>query len=101
MLVIWDDEALNALENTYRFWNNKNKSTSFSEKIALEVDLLGKELADDPYFLARYIEKEDLYQKSFFKNRFYIYYQVDEALEIVYILYFRGAAQEPLFGFYQ
>jgi hypothetical protein len=62
--------------------------------------LFERELADDPYFLARYIEDEDLYQRSFFKNRFYVYYSINEALGIISILYFRGAKQESLFDFY-
>lgn len=100
MLVLWDKEALQSLSDTYSFWNRKTFSTSYSKKIELALDLFERELADDPYFLVRYIEDEDLYQRSFFKNRFYVYYSINEALGIISILYFRGAKQEPLFDFY-
>lgn len=95
MRVRWSAKAITELESTLDFWSQKNKSDAYSEKIAIEAENVQCELEEDPYFLARYIEEEDIYQRVFFKGKFVLYYQIKE--EIVMILRFRSTKQEPLY----
>ena len=95
MRVRWSTKAITELESTLDFWSQKNKSDAYSEKIAIEAENVQRELEEDPYFWARYIEEEDIYQRVFFKGKFVLYYQIKE--EIVMILRFRSTKQEPLY----
>ena len=56
MRVRWSAKAITELESTLDFWSQKNKSDAYSEKIAIEAENVQRELEEDPYFLARYIE---------------------------------------------
>lgn len=95
MRVRWSAKAITELESTLDFWSQKNKSDAYSEKIAIEAENVQRELEENPYFLARYIEEEDIYQRVFFKGKFVLYYQIKE--EVVMILRFRSTKQEPLY----
>ncbi len=93
--VKWSGKARTELENTLDFWSENNKSDTYSVKIAIETEKVQKEIEEDPYFLAQYIEEENVYQRIFFKKKFILYYEVKE--DIVIILRFRSAKQKPLF----
>ena len=93
--VKWSGKARTELENTLDFWSENNKSDTYSVKIAIETEKVQKEIEEDPYFLAQYIEEENVYQRIFFKQKFILYYEVKE--DIVIILRFRSAKQKPLF----
>ena len=95
MRVKWSGKARTELENTLDFWSENNKSDTYSVKIAIETEKVQKEIEEDPYFLAQYIEKENVYQRIFFKKKFILYYEVKE--DVVIILRFRSAKQKPLF----
>ena len=94
MRVKWSGKARTELENTLDFWSENNKSDTYSVKIAIETEKVQKEIEEDPYFLAQYIE-ENVYQRIFFKKKFILYYEVKE--DVVIILRFRSAKQKPLF----
>ena len=93
--VKWSGKARTELENTLDFWSENNKSDTYSVKIAIETEKVQKEIEEDPYFLAQYIEEENVYQSIFFKKKFILYYEVKE--DVVIILRFRSAKQKPLF----
>ncbi len=93
--VKWSGKARTELENTLDFWSENNKSDTYSVKIAIETEKVQKEIEEDPYFLAQYIEEENVYQRIFFKKKFILYYEVKE--DVVIILRFRSAKQKPLF----
>ena len=95
MRVKWSGKARTELENTLDFWSENNKSNTYSVKIAIETEKVQKEIEEDPYFLAQYIEEENVYQRIFFKKKFILYYEVKE--DVVIILRFRSAKQKPLF----
>ena len=95
MRVKWSGKARTELENTLDFWSENNKSDTYSVKIAIETEKVQKEIEEDPYFLAQYIEEENVYQSIFFKKKFILYYEVKE--DVVIILRFRSAKQKPLF----
>jgi len=95
MRVKWSGKARTELENTLDFWSENNKSDTYSVKIAIETEKVQKEIEEDPYFLAQYIEEENVYQRIFFKKKFILYYEVKE--DVVIILRFRSAKQKPLF----
>ena len=95
MRVRWSGKAKTELENTLDFWSENNKSDSYSEKIAIETEKVQKEIAEDPYFLAKYIEEDNVYQRIFFKGRFLLYYEIKG--DSVIILRFRSTKQNPLF----
>lgn len=95
MQVKWSGKARTELENTLGFWSENNKSDTYSVKIAIETEKVQKEIEEDPYFLAQYIEEENVYQRIFFKKKFILYYEVKE--DVVIILRFRSAKQKPLF----
>ena len=83
MWVKWSGKARTELEDSY------------SEKIAIETEKVQKEIEEDPYFLAQYIEEENVYQRIFFKKKFILYYEVKD--DTVIILRFRSTKQNPLF----
>ena len=95
MRVRWSGKAKTELENTLDFWRENNKSDSYSEKIAIETEKVQKEIEEDPYFLAKYIEEDNVYQRIFFKGRFLLYYEIKG--DSVIILRFRSTKQKPLF----
>ena len=95
MRVKWSGKARTELENTLDFQSENNKSDTYSVKIAIETEKVQKEIEEDPYFLAQYIEEENVYQSIFFKKKFILYYEVKE--DVVIILRFRSAKQKPLF----
>lgn len=95
MRVKWSGKARTELENTLDFWSENNKSDTYSVKIAIETEKVQKEIEENPYFLAQYIEEENVYQRIFFKKKFILYYEVKE--DVVIILRFRSAKQKPLF----
>ncbi|UZD39281.1 type II toxin-antitoxin system RelE/ParE family toxin [Capnocytophaga ochracea] len=95
MRVRWSGKAKTELENTLDFWSENNKSDSYSEKIAIETEKVQKEIEEDPYFLAKYIEEDNVYQRIFFKGRFLLYYEIKG--DCVIILRFRSTKQKPLF----
>ena len=95
MRVKWSGKTRTELENTLDFWSENNKSDTYSVKIAIETEKVQKEIEEDPYFLAQYIEEENVYQSIFFKKKFILYYEVKE--DVVIILRFRSAKQKPLF----
>ena len=95
MRVKWSGKARTELENTLDFWSENNKSDTYSVKIAIETEKVQKEIEEDPYFLAQYIEEENVYQSIFFKKKFILYYEVKD--DTVIILRFRSAKQKPLF----
>ena len=95
MRVKWSGKARTELENTLDFWSEKNKSNTYSEKIAIETEKVQREIGEDPYFLAQYIEDENVYQRIFFKRKFILYYEIKD--DTVIILRFRSTKQNPLF----
>ena len=97
MKVFWTDRAELELNQTLVYWTIHNMSDSYSNKILNETKQLEKELRESPYFLATYIEKMQSYRKVFFKGKFSVYYEVDEAKQMIYILRFRSNSQEPLY----
>ena len=81
--VKWSGKARTELENTLDFWSENNKSDTYSVKIAIETEKVQKEIEEDPYFLAQYIEEENVYQRIFFKKKFILYYEVKEDIVII------------------
>ena len=73
-----------------------NGSNTYSNKIIEAVELLVQELIEDPYFLARYDEKLNLYRKTILKGKFLIYYEIKEIENRIEIQYFRSNYQKPL-----
>ncbi|WP_311324691.1 type II toxin-antitoxin system RelE/ParE family toxin [Capnocytophaga sputigena] len=97
MKIKWSDEAIESYDETLDYWYYHNKSYDYSHKIISEVQKVKKEIKESPYFLAYYIEELRLYKRSFFKNKFSLYYEVNEEKEMIYIVYFRSNKQKPLY----
>jgi len=97
MKVFWTDRAEFEFKQTLAYWTIHNMSATYSNKILQETKILEKSLIESPYFLATYIEKIEAYRRVFFKGKFSVFYEVDEAEEIIRILRFRSSSQEPLY----
>ena len=97
MEVRWNTEAKQDFFNTLDYWEEHNGSFEYSLKIMQAVKTLELELAETPYFLAKYSEQLDLYRKYFLNKRFIVYYKVYEELGVIEIRDFRSCYQEPLF----
>ena len=96
MKIKWSTQAeLSYLENL-NYWDNHNKSHSYSDKIDDALYKLEEEISISPYFLAQYIEHLDLYKRNFLNGKFAIYYQVLEEENLIRIIYFRSNKQKPL-----
>ena len=97
MRVFWADTATYELEQILSYWTIHNMSATYSNKILQETKILEKSLIESPYFLATYIEKIEAYRRVFFKGKFSVFYEVNEAEGIIRILRFRSSSQEPLY----
>ena len=96
MKIKWSTQAeLSYLENL-NYWDNHNKSHSYSDKIDDALYKLEEEISISPYFLAQYIEHLDLYKRNFLNGKFAIFYQVSEEENLIRIIYFRSNKQKPL-----
>ena len=97
MEVRWNLEAKQDFYNTLDYWEEHNGSYEYPLKIIRAVELTEIEIAENPYFLAKYHSDLNLYKRSFLNNRFVIYYEVKEEENVIEIQHFRGARQKPLF----
>ena len=50
MRVVWTTEAMKSYYETLDYWDEHNGSNSYSMKIMTAIDVLIKELVEDPYF---------------------------------------------------
>ena len=90
MEVRWNTEAKQDFFNTLDYWEEHNGSLEYSLKIMQAVKTLELELAETPYFLAKYSNKLKLYRRHFLKGKFVIYYDVLEEQNVVIIQFFRS-----------
>ena len=96
MEIRWVEEAIEDLEQTLNYWDNRNCSTTYSEKIIAAIEELKVELMTNPYFLAKYSEYLDIYRRIIMKGRFIIYYKIIEEKNLIEVRYFRSNYQKPL-----
>ena len=96
MEVRWNIEAKQDFFNTLDYWEEHNGAFEYSLKIMQAVKTLELELAETPYFLAKYSNKLKLYRRHFLKGKFVIYYDVLEEQNVVIIQFFRSSKQKPL-----
>lgn len=96
MTVIWTNKAVLEFEKNLDYWDNRNKSTTYSEKIRDATKRLQIEIENKPYFLAHYRKGLGLYQRMYFKGKFSIFYDVVEDLNLIIIYRFRSNKQKPL-----
>ncbi len=99
MKIKWSEKALEMVENTLDYWDNRNKSTRYSQKITEELEIALIELADDPYFLTNFYTDIRLYRKAFFDRKFYLYYEIIDEEDVIYIKHFKSAYQKLLSKF--
>lgn len=78
MEIKWIYDAEEDYYNTLTYWYKHNGSYTYSEKIMKAVEVLQREIAKNPYFLAKYSEHLGMYRRNFLDNRFVIYYKVIE-----------------------
>ena len=97
MKIKWSTEAKQNYFDTLDYWEEHNASYEYPLKIIRAVELTEIEIAENPYFLAKYHRDLNLYKRSFLNNQFVIYYEVKEEENVIEIQHFRGARQEPLF----
>lgn len=90
MKVKWAHKAKIDYVDTLSYWKDRNVSTLYSQKIDTAVLKLEKEIAANPYFLAKYNHKLNLYRRSFMRGRYYLYYSIDEFESIITIVHFTG-----------
>ena len=96
MELIWMPNAEEDYLDVLAYWYKHNGSFSYSDKIDKEIKQLEKELSENPYSLAKYYEKENLYRRTILKGRFFIYYEVLEQEGVIHILHFRSSKQKPI-----
>ncbi|MBS9774519.1 MAG: type II toxin-antitoxin system RelE/ParE family toxin [Tenacibaculum sp.] len=94
--VVWTPRAEMSYISTLEYWINKNKSNSYSLKIANEVIREEQELKKDPFFLAKYENHLKLYRKIFFGGKFIFYYRIDIDNKKIILRYFRSTKQKLL-----
>ena len=94
MEIVWTSKA-EISYNHIVYWAERNGSTTYSEKIISAVEEIEKEIETNPYS-GKYKERIGLYERSILNKRFFIFYNIREELDIIEIIYFRGAKQQPL-----
>ena len=70
MEIRWTEEAIKHLENTLDFWDKHKYSNAYSNKIITELKQVELAIAENPYFLTKFIESVKLYQRHFLKGKF-------------------------------
>ena len=70
MKVKWTHKSKIDYVYTLRYWKDRNISTLYPQKIDTAVLKLEKEIAANPYFLAKYNHKLNLYRRSFMRGRY-------------------------------
>lgn len=96
MKIKWTDKAIEMVISTLDYWDNRTKSNRYSQKISNELEIALIELAEDPYFLTTFYNDIKLHKKAFFNRKFYLYYDIIDKEDTIYIKYFRSAYQKPL-----
>jgi hypothetical protein len=94
MEVIWTNEADISYNENLEYWANRNQSNLYSKRIILETKKIESSIANNPYFLARYHENIGLYQRTFFKGKYSLYYKIEK--NSITIIHFRSNKQKPL-----
>ncbi len=92
--VKWSANAFEAFQHTIKYWNERNKSTAYSQKVETATRKLIFDISQNPFFLAKYYHQKKLYRRIFFKGKFSLYYKVSNNL--IYIVYFRSNRQKPV-----
>ena len=77
MEIKWVFNAKNSLEDTLNYWDNRNGTPSYSNKIIAELKKLLSKISNDPYS-ERYEKDLGIYVGGILKRRFLIYYVVRE-----------------------
>jgi plasmid stabilization system protein ParE len=95
MEIVWTSKAEISYNHNIVYWAERNGSTTYSEKIISAVEEIEKEIQTNPYS-GKYKERIGLYERSILNKRFFIFYNIREELDIIEIIYFRGAKQQPL-----
>jgi plasmid stabilization system protein ParE len=93
--IIWTAKAEENYFYTLKYWIEHNKSTAYSEKIIDETENVELSILENPYFLSRYHRSLNLYQKLFFKQKFSIFYEINESDKKIVIKHFRNNKQKP------
>lgn len=91
--IIWTEEAVFMLQKTLEYWNNRNKTFIYSNKIISEVEAIEIKILENPYFLAKFNGNVNLYQRIFFKGKFSLFYDIKE--DSIVIIHFRSNQQKP------
>ena len=97
MVIRWSFEAKKDYHNSLDYWEEHNGSFNYSLKIIKAAESLEDNLAENPYFSAKYSKKLDLYKRFFLNGRFALYYKIDEENQTVEIRDFRSTKQLPVF----
>ncbi len=92
--IKWTTKANLAYLQTLVYWREHNKSNSYSLKIQRKVAKLVKDLEKNPFFLSRYWQNKDVYQRIFFKGKFSIFFQITNETT-VNIIHFQSNSQKP------
>lgn len=93
--IVWTPTAEQEYFSTLEYWTFHNQSNTYSLKIIAEMDALLGKLAENPFFLSRFVQSINLYRRVFLKGKFIIYYDVVEDSKII-IKYFKSNYQKPL-----
>ena len=96
MEIKWTNEAIESLRDNLNYWNNRNFSSNYSNKIIDEVEAVEKEIKENPYFLTSFIEEVKLYKRVILKGKFALYYDIIDEEKLVIIKFFRSTKQKPL-----
>lgn len=98
MEVVWTDKAKEQLKENLEYWDIHNGTTSFSDKILLEVKKLVMELSGSSLYLGRYSQKLNIYVRPILKGRYLIYFQLKNTgkEKFIEIQYFLSSKESPL-----
>ena len=96
MQIRWTEEAADGIEQTLNYWEHRNGTSTYSNKILDETEKAVHQILENPY-IRQYSEILSLYKKTFFKGKFVRYYKIDEQEETIWITDFRSTKQLPVF----
>lgn len=96
MKIRWNSKAISEYFATLDYWDERNQSYEYSLKIEKAVNQEIQNIKENPYFLAIYSPKLDMYRKIFFKGKFSLFYRIDLEEDTIWIMIFRSNKQKPI-----
>lgn len=88
--VSWTHSARNHRKAFFKYWNDRNKSTTYSKKVRAELSFIQKTLTETPYI---FMETDYEGVRIVSRKNFSLYYAITDSGDIVIVAFW--GRQDP------